>query len=931
MKTAIMTLSALAVTLSPTFAAALPMKYSRCADAGRIQSPANSAGFYLSDDCRTVYVLPPETGAVSIASYVDETGLGGALCSGQNGTIQEMGDRRRSLESERDQIDHRLQDLAAQRARNGQGCVGADGANANAHARLKANQDEQSRIATQLKQLEGAIAACTGDDCPDQRDRRDQLQDRLDSLRTLADTLQQGADRYAARQSACHDALTRADQAASTETSQREARLQVIKSEITKTVNAINALYESGRADPGAQMSVVIASGQTDLVKGFQQLNASLPAFQFMAMPLTAANLSFTEITDGNPSGYPVLLKADVQGVNLHADNSMNTVPFSMNTSEHEQVFMGAAVGGSLTINRFSACQLPSADDYGGSGVSQARRLRDIAGLLGGTVTYQYSLGVHRKISINYNEKQLYCMIRKQSTSNGLFSTSSSSSITESSQASQWLSIVVSSEDPGFDFANRDSMLLDLRQEMLDRALMKVATSYLSRERAALVAPGEAAAGAISAKPKEMPEPVLPGGRDRARSGQRALWRHRIDLHHLRGRGCELGAATGRQQTGSCFRYADLPRPGQGLSDDDPGAPRARADLAVRRSDAAALRAAAAGGADELPSPPVPARAGGGEPGLFLAGAGLVRASAGCLSGGQAGPRAGVSRALRAGGRRVVGHGERGPDRGGVGCRDFRCPFAERHLRRKPLRRSRRDRLRCASRGCLLRQSPARRFPGGLPGGLATLRPLRSRCRALPAQGRLAFAGVRHRVLEVRIRDADRFRSLGFRPGTGTEAGMSGGRWPFFAIGFLAALAPPAWAGPDCAHAGLARVLDGLAPVGRLHNCRIELVTRQSPVGPRQYMLLVNDRSPLGGIEHPPVSFELAIDPTCLAGAGGAIEPRTFVDSFGYTDAGPRLPGRSPTADGMGGTSAQLAIQEIDLASGQVDRRVECRLDWEGL
>ena len=51
----------------PAVAAASPMKYDQCDI--QVQEPANSAGYYLSQDCKQLYVLPPKFGRMQISGY----------------------------------------------------------------------------------------------------------------------------------------------------------------------------------------------------------------------------------------------------------------------------------------------------------------------------------------------------------------------------------------------------------------------------------------------------------------------------------------------------------------------------------------------------------------------------------------------------------------------------------------------------------------------------------------------------------------------------------------------------------------------------------------------------------------------------------------------------------------------------------------------
>jgi hypothetical protein len=496
--------AALLVSALPLLSAnATPRKYSNCAVKSQIKSPANSSGFYLSEDCKTAYVLPPATGAIGLSSYVDEIGAKAELCSAVNGTMREMAERKGRGLRELERIESRNRAIARQQTENKSICLEIEAYAESSEAKLRTNQQAQSDQKAKLDRLDSELGKCAGEACDRLRMDRELAADKLESLKLSEERLQGSSTRYAAKKDACHAQRDRSDQAIEAELTQNQVRTAEVKSLLAAMTQQTNSLFESQRSEPGAQMSIVISSEQTQLTKQFRELNTGMNV-QFMEMPLNDVNLSFTQINDGVASGYPTLLKALINGMPVGADSSLNRVPFGPGSANQEIVF-GAAVGGSLTINRFAACQLPSSDDYGNSSASRLRQIKDIAGLFSGTATYRYQLGVSRKIRIRYNEKQLYCLIKKHSSSSGLFRSSSSTSVNESSQASQWLSIAVESEDSGFDFANRETLLMDLRSEMLDRALMKVATSYLSRERASLVEPETPRADGMAGEIRKCP------------------------------------------------------------------------------------------------------------------------------------------------------------------------------------------------------------------------------------------------------------------------------------------------------------------------------------------------------------------------------------------------------------------------------------------
>jgi hypothetical protein len=135
----------------------------------------------------------------------------------------------------------------------------------------------------------------------------------------------------------------------------------------------------------------------------------------------------------------------------------------------------------------------------------------------------------------------------------------------------------------------------------------------------------------------------------------------------------------------------------------------------------------------------------------------------------------------------------------------------------------------------------------------------------------------------------------------------------------------------DCQNAELALALERLQGLENLHNCQIELVSRVSHRGMKQYMLLANDLAPLANGERSPVSFEFEIDPACVAASPRATDDRTVRYSYGYSTSRKDYRVAITIQTGHGALPTAMIIQSIDLMSHQIDQRVACRLDPEGL
>lgn len=131
----------------------------------------------------------------------------------------------------------------------------------------------------------------------------------------------------------------------------------------------------------------------------------------------------------------------------------------------------------------------------------------------------------------------------------------------------------------------------------------------------------------------------------------------------------------------------------------------------------------------------------------------------------------------------------------------------------------------------------------------------------------------------------------------------------------------------DCSTVKLARALDRLEGKARLHNCEIELVTRQASNGMKQYMLLANDRTPIANGERPPVLFEFEIDGSCAANDSDSLAGKTLSYSYGYATPTKNYKTGITLQMGLGTLPTRLMIQTIDLVSHKIDQRVACALD----
>lgn len=495
-------LSLLTFTFSEV-AQAQARKYSNCPGLGQITEPPLSTGYYLDTSCQTVYVLPPKTGLISVTGFTAEIGANNEICRNLNGNLQSIDQNLREARRSLDLNNELLSQTRSDRADLAVACVGYVSDTATVLQNVNAQQEKITAEQAKNADLVAKIATCTETTCATLGFQKQTSDQKLASLGIQADFLASKYSRYKAKSEACVTKQTNRDHAlALTEThfTTEISRLTLLIAEGTAKTQSY---YTSMRDITGGLLAGNISSEQETLVNDFKEANYSLKdTVSFVAMPMNEGSLNFTQLKQSDSDEYPIAKFITVLGVNAIQTNDGVQSGRLTNNNTSSPIVFGAAVGFQMGINLFGACQLAARSSY----QAGAHSANGLAGMLAGTVTYKYQLGVTRSIKVKYNEKQLYCLIKKNTVSNGFFKSSSASSIAEDSQLNRWLQVEIENQDSAADFVNHDKLLLDLRREYLDRALINVARSYLTKEQAKMLDPGHQGAADMASELRKCPD-----------------------------------------------------------------------------------------------------------------------------------------------------------------------------------------------------------------------------------------------------------------------------------------------------------------------------------------------------------------------------------------------------------------------------------------
>lgn len=440
---------------------ATPREHAKCPITKKITDPEGSSGYYMSEDCSTAYVLPPSLGQIQVAPLV--TPDSASTCSGILASVNALSTTNNTL------LDSQKEKAALEKkiSTDRQACSQVHGLQTTVQSKQEKIETDLSNERIKLDIATKTQTACLEDSEPRECDQiEDQIADTEDRILTLEEQLEDVSLRLGdvnERASNCemNHPYSQVDNTDGIrEMEMLNTKIDELSTKITNERKRLSAL-------PGGEAGIVFRSGHRELVNAYSEENKSL-GISFVQMPIKKSKIHFELVRNGRDVGL-----ASVARFNIFGATSENGVTFDgseIPAQEAERLFGGSA-GAQISLNLYAACNLRQ--KY--SDLSSLAARQEIANLIRPTVSYEYELQATKDIQINYNESYLYQLIKERSSHGGLFWSSSSESITENTVASKWLTIVASSEDSDLEWQDQEKVLFDLRREVLDAALGRVA------------------------------------------------------------------------------------------------------------------------------------------------------------------------------------------------------------------------------------------------------------------------------------------------------------------------------------------------------------------------------------------------------------------------------------------------------------------------
>ena len=442
---------------------AAPRMYSNC-NRSAITSPKNSGGFHFSEDCKTVYVLPPVIGNMTISSYNPKQSDSSDCVD-----LEYRNEQFRGAIGSLKRLDMEIATIEQKINKSKNKCALESAKMVKKESAMKIAENEYKNSEILIEKIQKNLSDCDNSICT--VEGRSKLEQELESKRKLRNIAMSD---YSDAKSEYEEAKIKNDScveqlnAKNTELKQEKIAKINLKSELEDRqlaiMKSLRTIEDKMIEQPGGTFSLVFKTEHEKLVNEFIGLNPG-KGFIFMKMPMKKAMLSFQNINSGNNKEVSGIHSQYVDGF-----SSFDTIPKEPSDAPSSEVIIGNAVTGKLTINQLTACEIQN-----NKRLTPAQMIKRVANLMTSTAVYAYDLEVKRTITGKVSTKKLYCLIKKQSTSNGLFSTSSVNSLIENSDSSFTFDLKITSEDSEISYKDTDQLAMDIRKEMIDRALVRVA------------------------------------------------------------------------------------------------------------------------------------------------------------------------------------------------------------------------------------------------------------------------------------------------------------------------------------------------------------------------------------------------------------------------------------------------------------------------
>lgn len=412
-------------------------------------APSGTAGTLFSRDCQTAYVLPPTVGKFEITSVALGGNLG--LCPTFNAT--------------KSGLERRVEAIVTGQAAKAAGMDDAKTKQCLMYYQAKRFQENastilQSSIEVLQKRLE-QIGKQESECRTTQKPNCDVVGITKTGLVLEVSTAQAKMQSAKNKIAGLEAALITCGKLEELLTS---AKIEPSKDDAGSTkVNQLNddilALYNKYRNTEGATIAALFTADHSALIEQARQANSGFKVqgvASEMALAMTLQNPSST-------ISFPAALKVAVPGVAAPA------AVFSKDEQNAKVDIFGPSSSGNITLSLGATCA---------ASIDKSHVTSDVRPYFEVNAIYRYPVEVGTKITVTANFDEIYKRIVKNSTSNGLFHTSSSTEITDFTKTDEVIDVTFESTE-GISLADRERIIAAVKSRVIERALSLVAREYI--------------------------------------------------------------------------------------------------------------------------------------------------------------------------------------------------------------------------------------------------------------------------------------------------------------------------------------------------------------------------------------------------------------------------------------------------------------------
>ncbi|WP_132316568.1 hypothetical protein [Pseudobacteriovorax antillogorgiicola] len=491
-------------------ASAIPYQSNNCANkADGIVHPDNAQGVLFDEDCRTAYVLPPETGTVSLSNFARTANLG--FCPAVLELAETSSSISGSIKRTADTIEGMIADFEPQEERLNELRKVRDLADANYQDKKRRFDDAEMQLSQKKNELVTAkqnYNTCTLINSPEDCNAEAQAVEAVKN-----DLVQFITGTYNPILAELRDAETAFDIA--------DRDVKRLTDSLAESLDPLFALLdrlydlETRRAEFYKEYAPMRAlDGQlsyrvrwAQIQNEYRDLNRDSGLF-FTKVPLISARVASSSFIDGTDNPLPVLLHASIPGSTQdHAafpSGETPIEPLSEETLPQPKPFLGpgdAGFSGQITLSNIGAC--PYFPEGPNTPRSDTINHDELSSYLVVNALYTYPIKTRRKYTARYNLSQFVKRVEKKKKKGGFFSAKNIHSIIEDGNSSDWFTIKFDANDPEFNYtpAEQEQISRDVKLGLIERAMTQLAMVQVNKTMTPpplMEMPKETGAGAIS-------------------------------------------------------------------------------------------------------------------------------------------------------------------------------------------------------------------------------------------------------------------------------------------------------------------------------------------------------------------------------------------------------------------------------------------------